>query len=167
MDTVAPRLDQPLQPHAEAAFTDFGGIGRADGGDRIGGGQAGLQKADAAIIFDAVDRVGHVGQAEVGEHLRTELTLEGDVVDGHHARGAVIGVKEAEIGGRHRRLPVVRVEQIEVIARNHARRDLGRGIAESGEALPVVFLPVQAAGAREQFRRVEDEQRMLAKPCRE
>ncbi len=125
MDAVAARFDQAFQAHAEAAFADFGRIGRADGGDRIRGGEARLQKADTAIIFDAVDRIGHRGQAEVSEHLRAELALKGDVVDGHHARRAAIGVEEAEIGGCHRRLPVVRVEQVEAIARHHARGDFG------------------------------------------
>ena len=39
-----------------SGVVDLARIGRRDGGDAVGELQAGLQEADAAVIFDAVDR---------------------------------------------------------------------------------------------------------------
>ncbi len=46
---------QAVEAHAAARRADLGGVGRADGGDRVGELQAALQEADIAVILDAVD----------------------------------------------------------------------------------------------------------------
>ena len=49
---------RPSRPMPNSARADLRGVGRADGGDRVGEREAGLQEADAAVILDAVDREG-------------------------------------------------------------------------------------------------------------
>ena len=142
----SPRLrDQPVEPHAELGRADFLGIGRADRGDRAGRLQPGLEEADAAIIFDAVDRKGTRRQAELGEDPQPKCPWKAMlwmvITVACRGRSAV-----AQIGGRQRRLPVMRMDDIGQLARDRAAGDVGRRPGERGEALPVVG-PVLAAEA--------------------
>ena len=82
--------------------------------------QAGLQKADAAEIFDAVDRQRFRGQAELGEDRGRKVALEGDVVDRDHRAGPR-AVRVVQIGGRERRLPVVGVNDLRPEGGDRAR----------------------------------------------
>ena len=62
--------DQAFEAHAEGGGGDLLGVGRADGGDGAGAGDAGLQEADAAVVLDAVEAEGVVGQLERREDRR-------------------------------------------------------------------------------------------------
>ena len=110
-EDACPRPQQPVEPHPALGGADLLGIGRADGGDRVGVVEAGLQVADAAVILDALDGPGLGRQAEAREDRRREDALEGDVVDGdHRLRRPAAGV--AEVGGDEAGLPVVAMDDV-------------------------------------------------------
>ena len=166
---IAPADDQPFQTHAEFGQADFTGIGGADGGDGAGRFHPGLQEADAAVIFHAVHGPGLGRQVEQREKVASEIALERHVVDGHHrGQGLAVKGREPQIGERHARLPVVRVDQVETVLLRRAAGDIGRRAPERGIAPPVVApivtegIDIGAAVALEKARRVQHQQRMIA-----
>lgn len=68
-----PVADEAVKAHAEGGRGDLDGIGRADGGDRGGIRETGLQEADALEIFQPVDRPGGRGQFQPGEDVAREM----------------------------------------------------------------------------------------------
>ena len=66
------QIEQPVEPHAEVRRADLLGIGGADRGDRARRLQPGLEEADAAIIFDAVERHGAAAAARAAERRSPE-----------------------------------------------------------------------------------------------
>ncbi len=68
-----------------------------------------LRKPTPLEIFDAVDRQGVRGQAELAEHGGGIVALEGEVVDGED-RARPLPAVVVQIGRRQRRLPVVGVD---------------------------------------------------------
>ena len=108
------------------------GVGGADRGDGVGRLQPGLQEADAAVVFDAVERVGARRAGRDREHARRR-TGPGTRCCGWSRRWARAGRagRVAQIGGRHRRLPVVRVQHVEALA---GRRPPRQGRRRRGRA---------------------------------
>src|SRR3546814_9243425 len=94
--------------------------------------KARLEIADAAVIFDAVDRKGMRRKAEPGEDIGAVLPLEGDVVDCHQARnGGAFSI--AQIGGKQARLPVMDMHEIRPPAFHAAERYLRAGASKGCE----------------------------------
>ena len=138
---------RPSRPMPPLGGADLLGIGRADGGDGVGVLKAGLEEADSAIILDAVDAPCLRRQAEAREDRGGKATLEGNVVDRHHALGSPrTGV--AEIGRDKARLPVVAMDDVGNEGLDGAGPDIGSGAAERRETLPVVR-PVGAVRRRD------------------
>ncbi|CCC96390.1 protein of unknown function [Azospirillum baldaniorum] len=141
---LGPRGEQPFQARTVLRRLDFVGVGRADRGQAVGVEAAGLEEADAAVIFHPVDPEGGGRQAEVAHHPGAEQPLVGDVVDRRHrARperpGEAVGA-QFQIGRDQAGLPVVPVQhvgtppRVEAVLRREARRAPGQG----GEAFRVV-----------------------------
>ena len=121
----------------ESALPDFLRIGRRDRGDAVGELQPGLEEADAAVIFDAVDGEGLRRQAEGGEDFGRELALESEIMHGHHRAGARASAV-MQISGGQARLPVVGVDDMRREARDEALAELGADFCERREAKGVV-----------------------------
>ena len=66
------------------------------------------------------------------------MALKGEVVDGDRRAGTAARPGIMKIGGRKRRLPVVRVHDVRLKARDCAAPDVGADPRERGEALRIV-----------------------------
>ena len=128
---------QAVEAHAELRRADFLRVGRAHRGDRPGCLQACLEKADAAIIFDAVELHGHARQAELAEDAGAELALEGKIVHGDQRRHAD-RLAVAHVSQRHRRLQVMGVHDVGLVAGDRPAGDVSADLAQRREAPPVV-----------------------------
>ena len=124
---------------------------RAAAGDDAGGFHPGLEKTDPAMIFDTRDRPRGPGQAQLPEDPARVIALERHVVDSHHRRHRAVHRQrgEAQIGERHRRLPIVRMNQIEPArldqpAGKICRRPAQRGMP-SGTRWPLSTISPKAA----------------------
>ena len=172
---IAAADDQPIEPHAEIGRADFGGVAGADRCDHVGQLQPRLEETDPAVAFHALDRPRCKRQFEAFEQRRVEPALEGHVVDGHHRGHAAARVKRgvAQVGQRHRRLPIVRVDKIEAHPLHRPAGDIRRRAPEGGEAASVVGpiratrIAVRPAFAREKRGRVEHEQLVFADLARQ
>ena len=158
---------QAFQPHAHLAALDLDRVGRRDGGEVVGERQAALQKADPAVVFDAIDGESVRRQAQRLQQVGRKLPLECDVVDGDDGcrPATLLRACEAEIDRSQRGLPIVRMYDVERIAARSATTNLGRRISEGAKALGVVA-PIRAmriliwtAGTSIEVRRVQDQQR--------
>src|SRR5208283_2749984 len=133
------RAQKSVETHAVLRRHDFGGVAWRDGGDAVGKLQSRLQKTDAAVKLHAVDGEGVRRQAERAQYALGEFSLEGEIVDGENRRRArhraffrtpvdTTGYATvAQIGGRQRRLPVVRVQNIGTIVLQQPLRERTRG----------------------------------------
>lgn len=83
-------------------------------------------------------------QVEAGEDAGRELALEGDIVDGDGA-WAFRHEAVAHVDRRHRRLPVMGMDEVRLPAGKHSGRNLRRRPGQGGEAFPVVGM-VDAGG---------------------
>ena len=114
-------------------------IGRADGGDRVRRLQPGLQEADAAVIFDAVDRAGLGGRPSCVEDVAAR-TGPGRRCCGRHHR--VFGAGSAR--NADRRAPVAACQSCAWRMSNGRSPstapagEVGGGAAQRGEAAPIV-----------------------------
>lgn len=122
MHDMGTASDNAFQPHAEFRRKDFFGVRRADGGDRRCRLYATLQKADIVVIFDAFGVEGMCRKTELAKNVGAELALEGNVVDGENA-GNFRGFGIAHIDRRHGCLPVMRMHQVRLPARQFASGD--------------------------------------------
>ncbi len=153
---------QSVEAHAARRRTDFRRIRRRYGRDAIGQLEPGLQIADRAVIFDAVDRIRVPRQTERIQQVAAELALERQVVHGHHGAGARPS-RIVQIRRRETRLPVVRVHDIGNELRDCAMANGRRGMRKRGETKRVVAPHVAArvrvgtAIARIEMRCVEHE----------
>ena len=163
---------QSVEAHAALRRADFLRIRRRYGRDAIGQLEPGLQIADRAVIFDAVDRIRVPRQTERIQQVAAELALERQVVHGHHG-ARTRASRIVQIRGRQARLPVVRVHDIGNEFRDCAVADVRRGMRKRGEAKRVVAPHVAArvrvgtAVAHIQMRRVEHEPVAIAHVRRE
>ena len=142
--TAARARSSPSSPMPTSGVMISRGIGRRDRGDAVGELQAGLQIADAAEIFDAVDAQARGGRPSVPKieagkwpwnaRLCTVITVPG-------AAAAVM-----QIGGQQRRLPVVRVHDFRPRRPATRRADIGADARQGGEA-PGVVGPVVPVGS--------------------
>ena len=88
LSTISALAQQAAEPHAALVALDLLRIGRRHRGDAIGELQPGLQKADAAEIFEAVNVERRArGRPIAPVSVAVELALIGHVVDGHHGAG--------------------------------------------------------------------------------
>ncbi len=146
---------QPIRRAAAAArpgpcrlpACGFRRVGRRDRGDPVGEAQPGLQVADVAVIFDAVDAERPRRQAERGQQRRpgTGPGRRGCARSSpcRAARPAVV----VQIGRRQPGLPVMRVhDRRGCHAGSRPRRDAGADPRQRGEAQRVVG-PVAAVRA--------------------
>ena len=128
----------------------LGGIGGADGGDRVGHQHGGLHEIHVAVHLQrAVVPPALVQTEKVGHGVGAVAALILDIMDGEHGfdtpHRVPAGGNVLEIDGHQRRLPVVAV--------NHIRHPVQTGqqihhrLAEKGEAFAVVILAVQPAPA--------------------
>ena len=127
MQLAGARGEQALQPEPERLALDLLRVGRADGRDRIGVGETGLQERQTPVELRAVDRVGGGGNSISGAARGREQPLEGEVVDAHH-RGRAGATRKARVDRCESGLPVVAVEHLrgatraDSIRRRAARR---------------------------------------------
>ena len=126
--TPARARSSPSRPHAAGGGLDLPRIGRRYRGDAVGELQAGLEKADVAVILDAVDArrpaaaVRSAASRSAGNwpwkaRLCTVITVAG--------RGAAVG----EIGERQPGLPVMRVHDVAARSPRRRRAPMSRGDA--------------------------------------
>ena len=122
------------------------------------------------MIFNAMHRPGAVWQAQPGENRAGIIALKRHVVDGHHRRRHLAAGRrgKAQIGKRHRRLPVMRMDQIEAEPHHRAASNIRRRPAKRGKPPPIVF-PVKATVRRigpplalKQIGAINHQQRMAA-----
>ena len=126
--------------------------------------KAGLEEADAAVIFDAVDRERRGGRPSCAEDRRRKVALEGEVVDRHHGSRARPPRRSAD--RRARAPPASRGRGRLRPERRRSRRGRcpppTRASAAKRCAVvgPVVAVGAEIgiAGAVEEMRRVEHEQ---------
>jgi len=162
LQPVHPLAQDALQPHPEGRHQNFARIGRADDRDVVGSHQSALQVADVAEIFHAVETVGMGRQSDRTQHLRRELTLEGEVVDRQHDRHRAAHRPHVDRG--QCRLPVVAMHEIRLPTGKGAGGDFGRGKRQDGKALPVVgvvvavTIDIGSAVAVVKLWRIENEQ---------
>ena len=142
--SVSRAAQDALKAHAEFLRAQFARVGGGDGGDAVREGDARLQRADLAPVFEAVLREVGAGEPERGEAGGGGEALEGDVVD-RQQRGRA-GAAGADVVGGEARLPVVGVDDIGRPPPCPLGGDAGRDPRERGEAFGVVG-PVLAVGA--------------------
>ena len=154
---------ETIKRHAELGRHDLARIGRRNGGDAVGKPEASFEVADTAEIFDPVDGEGLRGQAQLAEDRHRKVALEGHVVDrGDDARARPVGV--VEIGGRERRLPVMRVNDLGPERIDRSEPDVRANPRKRREPLRIVgpVKPVgpeiRIAGPVVEMRRVDREQ---------
>ena len=155
----------PSRPMPNSGVRISCGIGRADRGDRPGRLQAGLQEADAAVIFDAVERHGLPAAGRARRKMPAanwpwKARLWTVITDRHadapgrsadrpaSAPPASHGHGRGRAGSRRSRRRRCRRRRWHSAAK---RRQL------SGQSAPV-GVAIGAAGAVEEMRRVEHEQ---------
>ena len=144
-NTAGASAQQPFEAAAAGGGLDIPRIGRRYRGDAVGELQAGLEKADGAVMLDAVDAPGLRRQSQPVEQVGRKLALVGEIVHGEHGRRTTVAAI-GEIGHREPGLPVVAVH--EYPARSPRRRpsaDMRGDPSERAEAERVVG-PVAAVG---------------------
>jgi hypothetical protein len=163
LDDGCAGAQQPIERHAEFRRHDLACVGRRDGGDAVGQQEAGFQIADAAEIFDPIDRQGTRGQTQLGEDRGRKVPLERDVVDRDRCPGTR-AIRIMQIGGSERRLPVMGVNDLRPEGVDRAEPDVGADASQRREPARIVgpVEPVRAevgiAGPVEEMGGVDREQ---------
>src|SRR5215472_14784923 len=96
------RTQQSVETKTVRWRLDFLGVGGRDSRDAIGKLQTRFEKADVAIILDAVDRVGLFWQPQYFEETRGKDSLEREIMDGEHGSrplpSGIIEISDGESG---------------------------------------------------------------------
>ncbi|MEJ1968719.1 MAG: hypothetical protein WDN03_08855 [Rhizomicrobium sp.] len=119
----------------------------------------GLQKGNLAVELDSARIEMAPVDADLGQHVRREISLVGQVVDGEHrGRSRMLRLRQQE--RKQARVPVIGMDDIRLPIRN-AAGEPGGDMRQEGEAtrvvgpVPAVTVLIQAAIAHIERRRVD------------
>src|SRR6185312_7183311 len=102
---------EAIETHAALRRAYLARIGWTDRRDGVRALEAALEIADAAVILDAVDRIGLGREFQFVEDRRLKPALKCQIVNGDDRLGRA-GLAVFEVGGRECRLPIMDVQDI-------------------------------------------------------